>query len=114
MSTAKTQQPILTTSIPATADLAHKHRFVNFSGGYCTSGEIALGTLEAETANGDQAPVNVLGIVLVEAGGPVARATGVVPDDQGRAVEAPAAIDEGVSLDEALAAGDLIRIVRGI
>lgn len=112
--TIKTHQPILTTSITATADLEHKHRFVAMDGAYCAAGARALGTLEVETDAGQQAPVNVLGIVLVEAGAAVLADTPVESDATGRAITRDAGVQLGVTIDAATAAGDIIRIVRGI
>lgn len=114
MSTVKTYQPILTTSIAAAAALAHKHRFVGVDGAYCGAGDRALGTLEVETDAGQQAPVNVLGIVLVEAGAPIGAGEQVESDSDGRAVELDDGVANGVTLDAAGAAGDIIRLVRGI
>lgn len=110
----KTHQPILTASITATADLDHKHRFVGFNGAYAAAGARAFGTLEVETDAGQQAPVNVLGIVLVEAGAAIAAGAAVQSDASGRAITLAAGIENGVTLDAAAAAGDIIRIVRGI
>lgn len=110
----KAHQPLLTLSITATADLAHKHRFVGLDGATCAAGARALGTLEVETDAGCQAPVNVLGVVLVEAGAPFASGAVVESDASGRAITRSAGVAAGVALDAALAAGDVVRIVRGI
>ena len=109
-----THIPILTATITATVDLEHKHRFIGLDGAYCAAGKRAFGTLEAETDAGEQAPVNVLGIVLAEAGGAIAVDSVVESDADGRAVAGGAGIACGVALDAATGAGELIRILRGI
>lgn len=114
MSNVKTHHPILTTSITAAADLDSKHRFIGFDGDYCAAAARALGTLEVETDAGHQAPVNVLGIVLVEAGAAIDAGAAVEADADARAVTLDAGVSNGVAIDAAAAAGDIIRIVRGI
>ena len=66
----KTQQILLTTSVLAIADLS-RMRFVGFDGSVCAAGAKALGPCEATTSAGEQAPVNMTGALLVEAGGPI-------------------------------------------
>lgn len=110
----KTHQPILTTSITATADLAHPLRLIGLDGDYCGAGERALGTLAVATDAGQQAPVNVLGVVLVESGAAVAAGAVVESDASGRAITRTTGVPAGVSLDDAAAAGSIVRIVRGI
>jgi hypothetical protein len=124
----KTQQVLLTTSVLAAADLSSR-RFVGFDGAVCAAGARALGVVEADTETGGMAPANLLGVILVEAGAPVAGGSQVQSDAEGRAIPLttknyedadglvitlPAAVANGVAWDEATQAGDLIRIVRGI
>ncbi|WP_197329534.1 DUF2190 family protein [Ralstonia syzygii] len=109
----KTQQPILTTSITATAALA-RLRFVGLTGGVCAAADKALGTAEATADIGEQAPVNVSGILLVEAAAVIAAGVEVESDADGRAITKAAGVSNGFALDAAAAAGDVIRIVRGI
>ena len=61
-----TQQVILTTTVTASAALTQQ-RFVGADNGPCQAGAVALGVAEVDAAAGDVTPVNVLGIVAVEA-----------------------------------------------
>lgn len=109
----KTQQPILTTSITATADLT-RLRLVGLDGGVAAAGAKALGPAEVDADAGEQAAVNVLGVLLVEAGGVIAAGAEVEVGADGKAITLAAGISNGYALDAAAADGDVIRIVRGI
>ncbi|RMT61657.1 hypothetical protein ALP29_00225 [Pseudomonas syringae pv. avii] len=109
----KTQQPVLTTSVVAVTDLP-RYRLAGFDGGLCAAGLKALGTVEADTQADNVAPINVLGICLVISGGAVAAGDQVESDAEGRAVLLAAGESNGFAMDVATAAGDVIRIVRGI
>ncbi len=109
----KTQQILLTTSILATAALS-RMRLVGFNGGVCASGAKALGTCEATTSVGEQAPVNMAGALLVEAAGPITVGAEVESDANGCAVAKTTGISNGWAMDAATAAGDVIRVARGI
>ena len=128
----KTYKPLLIDSILATANLP-KQRFISFTGGVCTAGEKALGVSDVETDIGQYAPVGVVGILLVEAGGEITQGSAVTSDANGKAVTATddtiesTTEDEvttysiqkgtavnGYALDAATASGDIIRIARGI
>ncbi|MGE1004208.1 capsid cement protein [Ralstonia solanacearum] len=109
----KTQQPTLTTSITATAALA-RFRFVGLTGAVCAAAAKALGTAETTADIGEQASVNVSGILLVEAAAVIAAGAEVESDANGKAITKAAGISNGFALDAAAAAGDVIRIVRGI
>lgn len=109
----KTQQPVLTTSVVAVVDLP-RYLFAGFTGSLCAAGAKALGTVEADTEADSVAPINVLGICLVKAGGAVAAGAEVESDASGRAVTLAAGKSNGIAMDAAAAAGDVIRIVRGI
>ena len=109
----KTQQVILTTSVIAAAELIRR-RFVGFNGNVCAAGVKALGVVEADTENGGVAPANVLGVILVEAGAAIAAGAEVQSDASGKAITKAAGVANGVAWDAAAAAGDVIRIVRGI
>ena len=109
----KTQQPVLITSVVALVDLP-RNRFAGFSGGLCAAGTKALGTVQADTLADNAAPVSVLGICLITSGGAVAVGDQVESDANGRAVKLAAGVSNGFALDVATAAGDVIRIVRGI
>ncbi|ELG6984453.1 DUF2190 family protein [Salmonella enterica] len=115
-----TQQVILTTTVTASAALTQQ-RFVGADNAPCQAGAVALGVAEVDAAAGDVTPVNVLGIVAVEAGAAIARGLNVQSDANACAVpqtaateDAPAGISAGIALDEALAEGDVIRILRGV
>jgi hypothetical protein len=124
----RTQQVLLTTSVLAAVALINR-RFVGFDGKVCAAGAVALGVVEANTEAGGMAPANVLGVMLVESGAPIAVGGKVQSDAEGRAiplvtttvedtgeveVQVPAAAANGVAWDAATQAGDLIRIVRGL
>lgn len=108
-----TQQVILTTSVLAASALAQR-RFVGLDGKVCADGAKALGVAEVDTDAGNMAPANVLGILLVEAGASVAARAEVQSDAAGRAIAKTAGISNGIALDAAAGAGEVIRIVRGI
>lgn len=109
----KTQQIILTTTILAAGALS-RLRFVGFDGAVCAAGAKALGVAETSADAGERAPANIHGILLVEAGGVIAAGAEVESDAAGRAITKAAGIGNGFALDAAAAAGDVIRIVRGI
>src|SRR5574344_25560 len=110
----KLYKPLLIDSIKATANLP-KQRFVGFDGGICTAGAKAYGVCDVETESGQQAPIGVLGILLVEAGGAIAQGASVTSDATGKAVAVTSTEKaNGTALDAATAAGEVIRIVRGI
>lgn len=108
-----THQPILTTTVVATADLLTPRRFIGFDGAYCKDGAKALGALEATVPVGRHAPVNAIGIVLVEAGGAIAQGAQVQSDNLGRAVALTSGKSNGYALDAASAEGEIIRVLRG-
>ncbi|AKH64907.1 MULTISPECIES: capsid cement protein [Photorhabdus] len=115
---AVTQQPVLTTTIIASANII-QHRLVGADSAPCQSGAVALGIAEMDATVGDAVPVNVLGIIAVEAGGPIARGQVLQSDKNACAVplsfaENAAGTSVGFALDEATAAGNVIRILRGI
>ena len=109
----KTQQVVLVTSLLAGLALTEQ-RFVGFNGCPCAAGAKALGVVDADTESGNMAPVNVLGIMLVETGDAVDAGKEVESDADGCAVERGSGESNGIALDEALQAGEIIRIVRGI
>ena len=109
----KIQQICLITSVTAAAALS-RLRFVGLTGAVCAAGAKALGIAEAAADLGEQAPVNTHGILLVEAGAAIAAGAEVESDANGKAITKAAGISNGFALDAAAAAGDVIRIVRGI
>ncbi|HSW36021.1 MAG TPA: capsid cement protein [Candidatus Limnocylindrales bacterium] len=85
-----TEKIVLTGSIKAAAALATKHRFVNFAGNYCGANAKAAGVLAQPTLSGDMAPINIIGLTIVEAGGAITAGKRVASDASGRAVQATA------------------------
>ncbi|KLU14284.1 MULTISPECIES: DUF2190 family protein [Xenorhabdus] len=114
---AVTQQPVLTTTVIATANIA-QHRLVGADNAPCQAGAVALGVAEIDAKTGDAVPVNVLGIIAVEAGASIARGQVVQSDKNACAVprttENASVASVGLALDDAKAAGNVIRILRGI
>ncbi|GLH34004.1 DUF2190 domain-containing protein [Pseudomonas sp. BR1R-5] len=109
----KTKQTVLTTSVVALVDLA-RHRFAGFDGDMCAAGAKSLGTVAVDTEADNVAPVDVLGICLVTAGAAISVGAEVESDANGQAVTLAAGESNGIAMDAAAAAGDVIRIVRGI
>lgn len=110
----KTFQSVLTTSILVATAFAAAYRFVGFDGKPAAAGAKALGTNPVTADVGEQMPVDALGIVLVEAGAAIAQGAEVQSDANGRAITLAAGKSNGWALDAAAAAGDVIRIARGI
>lgn len=109
--TNKTYQPVLTTTAIATAEIA-KFRFVGFDGGVAAAGVKALGISNIPAIAGDIFPVDVQGILLVEAGDAISAGSAVAGDAEGRAVAAAEeAVLNGYALDDAGAAGEVIRVL---
>lgn len=109
----KTKQTVLTTSVVALVDLP-RHVFVGLDGGVCAAGAKSLGTVAVDTEADNVAPVNVLGICLVTAGAAITVGAEVESDGDGQAITLAAGKSNGIAMDAAAAAGDVIRIVRGI
>ena len=110
----KLYKPLLIDSIKAQADLP-KQRFVGFDGNICSEGTKAFGICDVETEKDQFAPIAVNGILLVESGSAITQGTKVTSDNQGRAIAITASEEvNGYTLDAATAAGEIIRIVRGI
>ena len=109
----KTQQVTLVASVLAISAL-HIQRFVGLDGAPCAAGAKAQGVAAVDTDADNMAPVNVTGIMLVEAGAAVAAKAEIEVDATARAITLTTGKSNGYALDSAAAAGDLIRIVRGI
>jgi len=105
-----TKQPILITSVEATAELATTNLFVGLTGSYAGAGAYALGVLEAVTSLGQQAPVITLGIALVTAGGAITAGAEVESAAGGKAVAKTTGIALGRALTAAGADGDTIKV----
>ncbi|EFN7273592.1 DUF2190 family protein [Escherichia coli] len=115
-----TQQVILTTTVTAGAALTQQ-RFVGADNAPCQAGAAVLGVAEVDAGAGDVTPVSVLGIMAVEAGAAITRGQAVQSDASACAVPQTAAtadtaagISAGIALDDATAAGEVIRILRGV
>ena len=109
----KTQNVLLCLTVLAAATLP-RLRFVGLTGNVCAAGAKALGVSETNAGVGEQAPVNTHGVLLVEAGAAIAAGAEVEANASGQAITKAAGVSNGFALDAATAAGDVIRIVRGI
>ncbi|MGL9719908.1 capsid cement protein [Symbiopectobacterium sp.] len=115
-----TQQVVLTTTRVAAENLT-VHRLVGFSGKTFKGVGTELGVAEVSGKKGDAIPVNVMGIMAVEAGAAISAGELLKSDGEGRVIP-EAALDKGalpastvgVAVDSATAAGEIIRMVRGI
>ncbi len=111
-----TSQPLLTVTAEASGATDKFRRFVLADGTRSVEGKRPLGVCRVKSStDGDLIPVDVAGIVLVEAGAAIALADGekkVQSDAQGRAVAAAGANPvAGVVLAAAAAAGDIVPIL---
>jgi Uncharacterized conserved protein (DUF2190) len=108
----KTEQPILITSITAAADLSDKKNlFIGFDGDVCGNGAKALGVLNANTDQGEEAPVATVGILLVYSGAAVNQGDKIQSDANGKAITYAAGAVNGYSMDSAGGADELIRVL---
>jgi len=107
----KTQQLTLTTTILCTVALTIR-RFVSLAGAPTAAAAWSPGVAAVNCDPGQQATVNVQGIMLVEAGAAIAAGVQVEADAQARAVTLAAGVSLGRALDAAGAAGEVIRILR--
>lgn len=107
----KTEKILLTTTVLAIAALP-RMRFVTFAGGVPAAGARVMGVAALDVDNGEQAPVNTHGELLIEAGAAIAVGVEVETDATGRAVTKTTGVAAGVTRDAATAAGEFIRILR--
>ncbi len=105
---------LLTVTAKAVAAIANTRRFIGFDGAIAAAGAKALGTNPVTAAAGEAFPVDATGVVLVEAGAAVAVGAQVQADASGRAITLAGGVPNGWAMDAAAAAGDVIRIARGI
>jgi hypothetical protein len=105
----KTYNPVLTVSVTAASDIP-KARFIGFNGDLCAQNTKALGVSEVDTKLGQQMPVIVYGIALVESGGAVNVGAAVTSDANGKAVPAGTNPVNGYALDGSTGAGEIIRV----
>jgi hypothetical protein len=107
----KTEQPILITSIPAAADLsASKNLFIGFDGDICGNGVKALGVLNADTDQNEQAPITASGIALVLSGAALSAGAKIQSNASGKAITFASGEANGFALDAASGADELIRV----
>jgi hypothetical protein len=88
------------------------NRFVTVAGGVPAAGDWCPGVANDNFDAGEQAGVNTHGALLVVAGAAIAAGADVQTDAQGRAITRAAGVSLGRSLDAAVAAGDIIRVLR--
>lgn len=107
-----TEKPVLVDSISAAENLFIGSRFVGFDGGYCLAGAKAKGVLVTPTRVGEQAPVGVIGLQIVEAGGEVQAGDEVQSDETARAVVlSELGRSNGIAHTSADVAGDKILVL---
>ena len=98
----KTEQPILITSITAAADFTNsKNIFIGFDGDTCGNGAKALGVLNANSAQDEQAPITALGIALVLSGAAVSLGDKLQANASGKAITFASGEANGYALDAA-------------
>jgi predicted RecA/RadA family phage recombinase len=107
----KTEKILLAVTLPAATALS-RFRFVDYSGNVASAGERALGVAVTDFDAGEQASVATHGEILVEAGAAIAAGAEVESDASGRAVTKASGVAFGVARDAAVAAGDIIRVLR--
>lgn len=108
----KLYKPLLIDSLKANADLP-KQVFVDFEGNICSAGKKAFGVCDVETDKDQLAPIAVLGILLVVAGGTITKGSNITSDTNGKAVVATSSdAINGYALDDGNN-GEIIRIARG-
>ena len=83
----KTSIPIGTGSIAAGEDI-NRFYFVGFDGNLCAANARAVGVSAADTIAGRQLPFDMMGILLVTAGGAISAGAQVASDANGKAVAA--------------------------
>lgn len=105
----KTEQPILITSIKATASLS-KNLFVGFNGALCSGSAKALGVCNADTSLNEQAPIVCSGIAIVKTSAAISLGASVYSSATGLAAPS-GSIVEGYTLDNASGADELIRVL---
>jgi hypothetical protein len=107
----KTEQPILITSITAAADFTNsKNIFIGFDGDTCGNGAKALGVLNANSAQDEQAPITALGIALVLSGAAVSLGDKLQANASGKAITFASGEANGYAFDAATGADELIRV----
>lgn len=100
-----------TLTLVAIAAATTANRFVGLTGAVPAAGARVLGVPNADYALGDDAGVDVLGVLVVESGAAITAGADVQTDASGRAITLAAGAKAGWALDGATAAGELIRVV---
>ena len=112
-----TTRPILTLTVEHKDTGQVFRRFVKSDGTRAaTAGEKVLGVSRVRSVkSGDDLPVDVAGLVLVEAGAVIAIDASITTDDEGRAATAAGAnVVVGKALAAAAAVGDTIPVLIGL
>lgn len=108
----KTEQPILITSILASADLSAKQNlFIGFDGAVCGNGVKPLGSLNANTNQTEMAPVVCAGIALVYSGAAISAGAKLQCNSAGKAITYSSGAVAGYALDASTGADELIRVL---
>lgn len=113
-----TSQPLHTLTVEAEGADEKFRRFVRADGNRAGAGDRTLGVCRVKSStDADLIPVDVLGVVLVEAGAAIALSEGaqpVMPDAQGRAITLVGTVPvSGWALRAAAAAGDIVPVLLG-
>lgn len=111
-----TAHPVLTLSVAKSDANETFRRFITTAGARAGAGARALGVPRVRSKEmGELVPVDVAGVILVEAGAAVAVDAQVTPDGDGKAVTAAGAnVVGGRALLAAAEDGDVIPILRAL
>lgn len=90
----KTYFDVFTDTVRTAANVV-KNRFIGFDGNYCAADAKAYGVSKMDVDSGQNAPVIVIGVAIVEAAGIINAGDSVVSDATGKAL---AATDVSVSV----------------
>lgn len=113
-----TSQPLHTLTVEAEGTDEKFRRFVKADGSRAAANDDPIGVSRVKSStDGELIPVDVAGVVLVEAGAAIALADGfkkVMPDASGRAIaHAGNVAVAGWALEAAAGAGDIIPVLLG-
>lgn len=106
----KTFKSALTDSVTAAVALT-KHQAVDFDGNLPAANAAIYGIVQADTAAGEQAPVDVMGVLIWETAGAISAKAAVATDAAGKAVAHSTGVIAGYAIDEATGTGEFIRVV---
>lgn len=103
--------PILTMTLRATYEITAR-RFVRADGSHATDPGTAIGVARTNAAIGEPFAVDVLGLLEIEAGGPIAVGNLLGPDPyEGRAVQGDGPL---IAITAATAAGETVLATSSI